>query len=345
MANNPEFVMINNFLIDVSIQEDHTYESEVTDYPIESGGSISDNIRPKPITVTMQGIVSNTPLGGILAARQRTETTSAQGSANVMEKAAYFLLKQIWIDREPVTIRTSLNTFENMALTSLTIPKSKDVGSALHFTASFQQIQIVTNKRVQLRVAVPIGRGAKNLGPLPSTTRLIRSILWRQGNPPGTDFIPFTEVIYLANRETRVPPVGGPQFNTHYDLIYVHANEPVRAGTDSPGSAGYTPLTQQELHNLALDQARDALNKRAGRPLDADGARPSGQTVFDSNGNLRSIPTKAPTTNLSKQARKGSTTDYNDIGKGNTTDYNDIGKGNTVDYNDIGFGGGNFPGR
>jgi len=33
---------------------------------------------------------------------------------------AYALLLEIWRNREPITIRTSLDTFEHMAMTSLT---------------------------------------------------------------------------------------------------------------------------------------------------------------------------------------------------------------------------------
>jgi len=50
---------------------------------------------------------------------------------------------------DTVTIRTSLGTFEKMALVSLNVPRDASTGEALHFTAQFQQVQFATNKRVR----------------------------------------------------------------------------------------------------------------------------------------------------------------------------------------------------
>src|SRR5688572_28114694 len=122
-----QFAMINNYLIDVSVKEDHSFESDVTDFPAESGASFSDNIRPKPIRITMEGIVSDTPIGEMVGNRPQTApvTTPAQAdeSAHVISQVAYTKILEVWNKREPVTIRTSLGTFERMALVSLSVPR------------------------------------------------------------------------------------------------------------------------------------------------------------------------------------------------------------------------------
>lgn len=157
VVDTATFVMINDFLIDVSISESHEFEAEVTDYPVESGANISDNIRSKPIVITMEGIVSNSPLQPLADFRvpQNADPTTE----------AYKMLIDVRDKREPVTIRTSLGTFTSMALQSLSIPRDGSLGDALRFTAKFQQIQTVTNKRSK-RVAVPNGKGKDNWGQL-----------------------------------------------------------------------------------------------------------------------------------------------------------------------------------
>ena len=291
MADNNEFkdfAMINDYLIDVSVQEDHTYESEVTDYPVESGGSFSDNIRPKPITISMTGIVSDSPLADISRERAKNPLYVASGKESRM---AYGVLVAIWREREPVTIRTSLGTYKNMALTSLSIPRSKDTGAALHFTAQFQQIQTVTSKRV--RVAVPACRGKKAKGPLPASTRFIRTVIWRKGSPPGSNDIFFTEYLGYFKKDLTTT-AGGAGI-----VLLCHADN------------DKTPLDSVELAAYNKDRGRDMWRTSHGLPLDPnpnapDPTRPD--LVQDSNGGIRARPSetpspKRPTGDLSKRVQ------------------------------------------
>ncbi len=148
-----QYVMIGDFLMDVSLNEDHSFESEVTEYPVETGATVTDNIRPRPITISMECLVTNTPIGPIRDKR---------GVVTDTVDNAYEHLLKIYNAREPVVIRTSLRTFENMALTSLSIPRATGRGDDLRFTASFQQVQLIENKRTR-RVAVPAAKGKKTV--------------------------------------------------------------------------------------------------------------------------------------------------------------------------------------
>lgn len=228
-----QFVMINNFVIDVSIREDHVFENDVTDYPTESGPSFSDNIRPLPIQVTMEGIVSNTPLMDIELQRNNEIYMSSEVSIS----QAYVVLLGVWHAREPVTIRTSLGTFERMALVSLSMPRTKDTGEALHFTATFQQIQVVTNKRVRVRTANR--RGTKrNLGPQASKKMAARTAVWNVGFTPGKRPIKEMRLVYLLPTDKS----GKNHRWYHGDLK--------------------TPLSPEELRAFKLDYERDQKEER-----------------------------------------------------------------------------------
>lgn len=153
-------IRINGYPIDLALTEDHSFESAVTEYPVESGADISDNIRNKPLEITLEGIVSDTPIGAIaLDATRRVESGQASPSLD-----AYTRLLAIREAREPVTVETSLGKFEHMALTHLGVPRDRATGKALKFTVTFRQVRIVQNTRVTVRVAVPNAGGKVNGG-------------------------------------------------------------------------------------------------------------------------------------------------------------------------------------
>lgn len=157
-----QLVAINDFLIDCSLNETHTFESQVTEYPVESGSNITDNIRPMPITIEMECLVSNSPIGLMATFRNTITSPDNEFPPTKPSEDAYEMLQRIRSKREPVTIRTSLRTYTKMALKSLTIPRSGKSGDDLRFTATFQQIDSVENKR-SIRVSTPNGNGKKKI--------------------------------------------------------------------------------------------------------------------------------------------------------------------------------------
>lgn len=172
----------DDLVIDCLISDNHNYDAEVTDFPVESGSTISDNIRNKPLVVTMECIVTNSPIGQAVNFRE---------PGSVPADTAYAAMLKIRDKRQPVTIRTSLSTFRNMALQNLTIPRESGRGDELRFTATFKQIEIVVNRRDK-RVAIV---GAKSGGV--KTFTLIR-------DPSMT-----TAFIHLPDLTWYDPEIGG----------------------------------------------------------------------------------------------------------------------------------------
>lgn len=265
-----KLVMINNYVIDVAIREEHTFESEVTNYPTESGANYSDNIRQKPVTVSMDGIVSNSPIGAVVQERGKSAGPGPAANAlgalgatilplytsEITTAEAYGVLKAVWAAREPVTIRTTLDTFERMALTSLSIPRSKDTGDALHFTASFQQIQVVTNARVRVRTSTG-GGGKRSRGPQVPVVTLARPILWRKGSPPGHSVIYDEEIIYYTVQSAYYTSINGPTQNGVNQETGVSAGFTGYQHSAIAGSSvGYYPLTVAETAAFKADLAR-----------------------------------------------------------------------------------------
>lgn len=148
----PDLAVIDGFVVDCLISDTHNFPSEVTDFEVESGSTISDNIRNKPIVVTMDVLVSDTPIGAARNFRHGDPTTSSDD--------CYDVLIKMRDARDVVSISTSLRTYDNMACESLSIPRSSEYGDgSLRFTATFKQITFKNVDR-ETRVAIPGAQGA-----------------------------------------------------------------------------------------------------------------------------------------------------------------------------------------
>lgn len=146
---------IDTIVLDASVTETHTMEVDVTDHPVEQGAPVTDHARPKPITLSMEGIISNTPLSRTQQLRMVTSLgitfqTTAEAEhilgAPGYGEQAYMAMQAIRDAAKLITVVTSLRTYENMEMTSLVVPRNKDVGECFRFTAQFKEIRIVENK-------------------------------------------------------------------------------------------------------------------------------------------------------------------------------------------------------
>jgi hypothetical protein len=148
-------IIINDFAIDAAITEDHTFESEVTEHPVETGADITDHARAKPVQISLEGIVSNTPIGAV--ADLRTEGTLPSAEARA-------LMRKIRDDREPITIVSTVRVYKNMMLLSLSESRSAETGEAYRFRATFKEVIFVTNARTTVRVSTPRAKKKVNRG-------------------------------------------------------------------------------------------------------------------------------------------------------------------------------------
>ena len=126
--------------LDASISESHTGEVEVTEHPIERGADITDHARPKPDRVTIEGLVSNTPLHRVPVQNGDADT-------------AYTILRDIKDKAKLVKVITAKRVYTNMIMEHLNVPANVKVGDSLQFTAQFKEVVVVQNKTIQTTVA------------------------------------------------------------------------------------------------------------------------------------------------------------------------------------------------
>lgn len=147
--------------IEVCISEEHSQPVAVTQNPVEEGVDVTDHVQVLPETLTIRGLVSNTPVRFFSGVRSLLDLNNfdASGSFEGESRAfqAWSFLTDLRNEKKLLEIQTGFQFFESMMLTNLQRTRDKDSGNALTFTATFQEVVVVSSSFV----ALPKGFGAK----------------------------------------------------------------------------------------------------------------------------------------------------------------------------------------
>jgi len=138
---------IDSFQLDCAISEEHQYSNEITQFPVERGVAISDHIINNPIKLNMEGFITNSPIVELVNAKQ---VGNGRTDVNNRTELAFDFLVGLWSRREPITVVTPIRQYENMALVSLKIPRSADIGESFRFKADFQEVRLVSTQDISI---------------------------------------------------------------------------------------------------------------------------------------------------------------------------------------------------
>lgn len=121
--------------IDLIHSEQHRLKYQSTNFPIEDGSNISDNVIKEPEEITLRGVTSNiNVLDGIF---NNFSTLSRPHDA-------WQQIKNIADSKQIVTVFTILNTYEDMIITSAQVPEiSRTTGQNLIFELTLEQAPTV----------------------------------------------------------------------------------------------------------------------------------------------------------------------------------------------------------
>jgi hypothetical protein len=171
---SPTLTTIDALTLDASISEQHTSEVEVTEHPVEAGANIADHARVKPAVLTIEGLVSDTPINRSQV-RRIVESLGVSFESLSLEdvlagqpgyaQQAFGVLETMRDTAKLVQIVTGLKTYEDMILTSLSVPRNAQSGDALRFTATFKHVRLVTNQTTTATVTkTPGGKKKASAG-------------------------------------------------------------------------------------------------------------------------------------------------------------------------------------
>jgi len=166
---------IGDLTCDASVSEVHNTEADVTEHPVETGSDISEHYRKRPRMVSIDGIVTATPLETSFPGATAVSAVKSAISGDDPVASARDLLNSYFDDAKLITIATSFNTYDNVALLSLKVTRGSRTGQAMHFSCTAKQLRIVDTRNASA-LAIPgtageaatttaaKGQGAANAG-------------------------------------------------------------------------------------------------------------------------------------------------------------------------------------
>ena len=151
---------VGEISLDLILTETHSLNAAVTQHPVQDGSTISDHITILPRSGTMRVLVSNFSLAA--AAESKAETWQevyAQGEAaqkNLPNRAAdtWEKLKDLEKRRELVKVVTSLEVYEDVALTRVETIRDGETGDALEIDIDYEQVTKVKLKETKVTAQV-----------------------------------------------------------------------------------------------------------------------------------------------------------------------------------------------
>jgi hypothetical protein len=161
----PDSSATGQVILDASLSEQHITTAEVTKHQVERGSDITDHIRPLPARLSLEAIVTNTPLGvpetqadGVTGSIQDT-TTTVNGQRvtfrSFVFSGTFDRVRDVFGDIVDAiqgaalfSVTTTLKRYENLACTNFVPTRNADKGNALHFTIDFEEIRLVDTQVV-----------------------------------------------------------------------------------------------------------------------------------------------------------------------------------------------------
>ena len=174
-------------MFDATISETPTYTAEPTDYAVEEGPDVTDNVRLKPITFQLEGLISETPItlkaqaaglvtaiganlgakvggfnsqlgaiaGGFIGSRlfkDSSEGVDANGDTRVLNPAdiARKVLEETYKNKRLFTVVTKRRKYDSMIITSLSFPRALADGKALRVSIQLKQIRVVAPQTIAI---------------------------------------------------------------------------------------------------------------------------------------------------------------------------------------------------
>jgi hypothetical protein len=141
---------LGEIVVDAFLKETHSFSSEITEHPIESGGVIADHIYNLPFCLSIDGIISNTPMSLVGLTAFDSANRYLKNESNDFTQLAFEKIEELFLKRMPISIATSLKTYDQMVVENLSIERGGGNCASLHFQCTAKQILLVNQKRIKL---------------------------------------------------------------------------------------------------------------------------------------------------------------------------------------------------
>jgi hypothetical protein len=127
--------------LDAVLAESPEYIATPTRNPIETGANVTDHVTLVPQKLTLEGIVSNTPVSLFRILSGITFSDPAQD--------AFRFIRDLYRNREPFDFVGGLDIYRDMIITSFNPSRTPVTGDILQFTITMEKIQFADSEVVQ----------------------------------------------------------------------------------------------------------------------------------------------------------------------------------------------------
>lgn len=131
---------IGDLQVDCVVDHVTTFNSQVTEHPIENGFVIADHVARQAMTLSLTVIITPTPVSYF---RQLGSNPDRLGEA-----IAYF--EQLWLNGEPVTVTIPSGIYQDMVMTSCPLPRNVKDGFCYRVALEFKHVVIVSQKTEEI---------------------------------------------------------------------------------------------------------------------------------------------------------------------------------------------------
>jgi len=129
--------------IDVSVQEEHSLQTEIVSHEIESGSEITDHARNLPQVLTINGLITDTPSG--LGALSVVGGLINEFASVPLSVRAFQKFEEIRNAKTILDVVTALKIYRNMMIASVRFPKDAIVGKSLQFSLFLKEVRFVSS--------------------------------------------------------------------------------------------------------------------------------------------------------------------------------------------------------
>lgn len=130
---------VGEVAFDVSVSEVYKTDADVTDHPVEKGSNITDHIRARPLLLTLEGIISNTPVEFLASLRFPPKRA----------EIGYFTLLELQKQAKLVSVLTSLDQFDKMAIESVELNRDVSTGNIVSIKLQMKQVRLANSLEVE----------------------------------------------------------------------------------------------------------------------------------------------------------------------------------------------------
>lgn len=142
---------IGGIMCDVTLDENHEDGLTITEFPVESGATISDHAVIKPKQLTIRAAASDSG-GEVPSSGDRRSTDIYNQLLALMEK------------REPIDIITGRRSYKNMLIEALSTTTDATTDNILIVTIACREVVIVSTKTTSIPPRARHQNGAKTGG-------------------------------------------------------------------------------------------------------------------------------------------------------------------------------------